>query len=552
MSLLILFFALFINPIFQIQAEEITNYHTDIEVNSDGTIKVFETIGYDFGVLDRHGIFRDIDIIKTNSEGTNFKLDLVNFTVTNKTGNPYNFEKSISTEYVKLKIGDADKIITGLHTYIIGYSASGAITYFSDHDELYWNIVGSGWDVPISNVSALIKLPSQINSSEIEVKCFTGVEGSVQQDCEYKVDGSKIYISSDQVFGSGNMLTAVVSFPKGIIAVLEPKKVNLGPTPLLVALIIVIAAIWYLLVPIYIIYRWYKFGRDPRPLMGKAHVWFDVPKTKTLRKLTPAETGTLIDEEADLRDITATIVDLARRGYLKIDEKKKKDFYLEKKVNQKPETNDKLQVFEKKLYDGIFSSKNSVRIKNISLVNTVSEVKKMLYESVVKEGFFDKNPQSTRAKYMVISGFAVFTLNIPLALISFFFGRAMPKKTLFGSQASAIASGLLTFIKSQDKKLEHQAKNQIFFEKFLPYAVAFGVEKIWAERFKDIKMHDPTWYKGHGDHTFTSAYLVNSLNSSFGDISRAITPTSSSSGFSSGFSGGFSGGGGGGGGGGSW
>jgi uncharacterized membrane protein len=94
----------------------------------------------------------------------------------------------------------------------------------------------------------------------------------------------------------------------------------------------------------------------------------------------------------------------------------------------------------------------------------------------------------------------------------------------------------------------------MFFEKLLPYAVAFGVEKVWAGRFKDIKLHNPDWYQSYDNRAFTTAYFLGSMNSSFSNFRTSATPTRSSSGFSSGFSsgGGFSGGGGGGGGGGSW
>lgn len=117
---------------------------------------------------------------------------------------------------------------------------------------------------------------------------------------------------------------------------------------------------------------------------------------------------------------------------------------------------------------------------------------------------------------------------------------------------NSCALSLKRFLISQERKLAFQAKNQMMFEKLLPYAIAFGVEKIWAERFKDISLKNPDWYEGHGASSFNSMILVNSLSHSYTGIARAATPTSSSSGFSSGFSGGSSGGGGGGGGGGSW
>jgi len=235
---------------------------------------------------------------------------------------------------------------------------------------------------------------------------------------------------------------------------------------------------------------------------------------------------------------------------LKILEKKKGDFSLEKRSAMKK--GDELEPFEKTLYDGIFSEGDILRLKDADLITPVSKTKKQLYEAVVLEKFFVTNPQSVRTKYAIIGGIALFTMNFPLALSAFIFGRAMPKKTMYGVQSAAVAKSLKNFIISQERQYAYQAKNQLLFEKFLPYAIVFGVEKIWADRFKDVGLKKPDWYDGYDVRTFNSIYLVNALSSSMHSVTTAATPTSSSSGFSSGFSGGSVGGGGGGGGGGSW
>ncbi|MBI4067166.1 DUF2207 domain-containing protein, partial [Candidatus Gottesmanbacteria bacterium] len=312
---------------------------------------------------------------------------------------------------------------------------------------------------------------------------------------------------------------------------------------------IIIAVFWYIIYPIKIVYKWYKYGRDPKTPMGVASSWYDPPTTKSHRKLTPAETGALVDETVDLQDISATIIDLARRGYLKIIEEKKNDFYLEKTKNWKPE---ELEEFEHVLLRGIFKEKDKLKIKNSQLVDIVSATKSSIYLSLLNEGYFPENPNSIRTFYSIISFLALFSANIPLFLIALIFGRAMPRKTDFGAQSANVAKSLKNFLSSQERQLEFQAKNQIFFERLLPFAVAFGVEKIWAERFKDIALTPPSWYQSYNYGSFNSNSFVHSLNSSFNSVASAATPTSSSTGHSSGFSGGSSGGGGGGGGGGSW
>ena len=84
---------------------------------------------------------------------------------------------------------------------------------------------------------------------------------------------------------------------------------------------------WYLIYPIQIVIKWYVHGRDPK-VMGPVRAWYDAPKARDGHSLTPAETGGLIDEKIHPIEIWSTIVNLAQRGYLKIEERSKKDFYL--------------------------------------------------------------------------------------------------------------------------------------------------------------------------------------------------------------------------------
>lgn len=538
---------------YSVQAEEITDFRDSITVQADGSFTVKENILYDFGTLERHGIYRTIPFTKTNTQGDVYKLDISRVSVTDKPDVPYLFAKTTDENALTLKIGAANTLVTGEKNYVITYDVSGGLTYFSDHDELYWQVTGTDWTIPIAQASAIVTLPVSDDSVNVQATCFTGTKESTVSDCEVSHQGNQVTATVTRALSPGEGFTVVVGFPKGVVAVLEPQKVVPWSSTLMgkiISILLVIGAfLWYIGLPVWIVVHWFRAGRDPKPPMGEAKAWFDVPKTPSLRPLTPGETGTLLDENADMRDITATIIDLARRGYLKIVETKKNDFTLEK---QKIPKDEHLEPFEKLLYDGIFEKKDSVRLKDANLASNVDKTKKALYESVVKEKFFDKNPQTTRTIYIVLGVFGIFTLNFPLILAAFIFGRVMPKKTMLGSQTAAVGRSLKNFITSQDRQFTYQAKKQLLFEKFLPYAIAFGVEKIWAERFKDIRLTEPDWYDGYGHNAFTSIYFINSLNSSMHSVAAAATPTSSSSGFSSGFSGGSVGGGGGGGGGGSW
>ncbi|MFN4212703.1 MAG: DUF2207 domain-containing protein [Microgenomates group bacterium] len=537
-------------------AEEIKDFSSKININKDGTVDVEERIIYDFGDLKRHGIFREIPFIKVNRDGKKFILEFKDFNVVDEKGLSYLFTKSKEGEKIKLKIGDPDKTISGTHTYIISYKVLGALTYFSDHDELYWNVTGNEWLVGINSAKAEIYLPSPIEEKDLKTKCYTGSFGSTLTDCQIYIsnDSKKIIFETTRPFIAKEGLTIVVGFPKNIVAVLEPKKyisfweTFIGRT---VAFLIGLAAfIWYLVLPVYIAYRWFKYGRDPKSVeVGETRAWFDPPKTPSGKRfLTPAEVGVLGDERVDLKDICATLVDLARRGYLRIEEREKGDFWLIKKEK----STGQFLPFEKLLLDKFFKSKKEIRLKEEHLYEEVEEVKDAIYKQVVEEGLFPENPDEIRATMGGLGIFAFLTGNLPLLFSIFLFGRHLPRKTLEGVKAKLVAFSLRNFLKSQERQLTFQADKQMMFEKLLPYAVVFGVEKIWARRFANLDLKPPEWYQGYQGGSFSSINFTNNLNSSLSSFQQAVTSTTSTSGFSSGFSGGSSGGGGGGGGGGSW
>ena len=471
-------------------------------------------------------------------------------------GKTQSFTQSKANDVLTLKIGDANRLITGVHTYSISYRVSGAISYFSDHDELYWNMTGNAWTVPIEKAEGSIVLPASVAAGSVNTHCFTGITGSTIKNCHILYDNGSVTSETTAALSENEGLTDVVGFPKNIVAVMEPKKIDTRMQTIMTTIGEILVGlglcVWYILLPIWIIVHWFKVGRDPKSTVGQAHVWFAAPKLPNGRTLTPGETGTLVDETVDFRDITATIIDLARRGFFTINEKKKNDFYLEKKIGVKKGKD--LQSYEQKFLDDVFASDTSIRIKDTDFTAIVSHIKTGLYEGMVTDGFFMKRPDMTRTIYYIIAGFAVCTFNFPLAIIAFLFGRAMPKKTQLGVDCAVVARALKGFIVSQDREFAFQAKKQLLFEQMLPFAVCFGVEKIWAARFKDIAITRPTWYTSYNNNTFSTIYFAGMLHSSFlPSVVQSATPTRSSSGFSSGFGGGgFSGGGGGGGGGGSW
>lgn len=522
--------------------ESITSFESKINIQPNATADVTETITYNFGTNQKHGIFREIPYIIKNQDGKRFKIDLKVLSVSDK------YQVSTVGDNINIKIGDANKFVTGEKIYEIKYSVIGNVRYFSDHDEFYWNVNGADWQIPIKKISAQITLPqTNINN----VVCYTGVYGSTQKNCQQNFDKNIAQFSA-QNFSPGENLSIVVSFPKNIVAVVEPKKDK--PNVLIVLLVLIIIILYYLFLPFYIIYRWFKYGRDPKT-NPNIPTTFDPPKNQLNQFLKPAEVGTLIDEHANEKDISGTIIDLAIRGYLKIKEEEKEKYSFTKV--KEFENDNSLKDFEKDTLSGIFKlgDKTTTKALENTFYTTANKIKEKLYRNLVLGGFFETSPESTRQKYYLLGSVALFTFNIFLALVCFLLGRHMPQKTSFGAQANIIALGLKKFLGSQERQLEFQSKNWFFFEKLLPYAVVFGVEKIWADRFKDLDVTPPNWYEGSSITNFNTYTFVSALDRSISKVERISSPptsTTSSSGFSSGFSGGSSGGGGGGGGGGSW
>lgn len=535
------------------ESEHIRNYDTTVTIKTDGSIAVIERIGYFFSEP-KHGIYRYIPVVKTNADGKRFAMTLSDITVADDLGQPYRYRRSRDGNTEVLKIGDADKTVSGPYEYVLTYAVSGALTYFPGHDELYWNFVGNQWNVPIAESGITVTVPQPVARSDFNATCFVGLAGATGKDCEISFTDNSVTVKVLRPLAPHEGATVVVGIPKGIVPVLEPKEVVPFFSTLMgkITLIILgfVAFLWYVAAPVLVIRKWWTSGRDPVPAMGEVRAWFSPPKTVTLRDLTPAETGTLVDETADVFDIYATLVDLARRGYMKIIETKKGEFDLEKQKSPKIDPN--IQPFEKELLNAIFKTDDLVSLNDLDLYDTFETVKRQLYASLVSGGFFPTDPQKIRNLYYVLAVFAIATGNLLLALAAFIFGRNMPRKTLFGAEQAAVGKSLKNFLVSQDRHLAFQAKNQMMFEKLLPYAVAFGVEEIWAGRFKGIALKQPDWYVSSTGGRFNSVLFAHSIGQAARVSFASSVTAKSSSGFSSGFSGGSSGGGGGGGGGGSW
>ena len=142
----------------QNQQEEVQNFDSKITINKDASISVVETIDYYFP-SPRHGIYRNIPIIYKDSNGRRFQLKLIILKISDGQGADIPYSDSKNKNNLEIKIGDPDKTVNGQQKYQIEYTVVGAINYFDDHDELYWNVTGQDWKVPIRKTTAEVKVP---------------------------------------------------------------------------------------------------------------------------------------------------------------------------------------------------------------------------------------------------------------------------------------------------------------------------------------------------------------------------------------------------------
>ena len=545
----------------------IENFDAHIVVASNGTIDATETIRAHFIGSNWHGLYRSIPVEYVTPQGLNYTLFLDVKQVTDGNGHRLKFDSSRVRHYRKLKIyiPDADNSV---QTVSIEYTVSDAIKFFEDHDELYWNVTGDEWDVPIESAHAQIILPA--GASNIRATAFTGVYGSHAKDAEIDIAGNGVEVRTTAPLPYHAGLTVAVAFDKGVIQ--EPTVADVVGRFL--------RSNWPLFLPVVVFclmfYLWWTRGRDPRlrPIAAQ----YEPPN-----QLTPGEAGTLVDNSADMRDITASIVDVAVRGYLVIEEVQKdrmlglmheKDynFILQKDRSQWGG----LKAHEQALLDGFFTAGTAGEtISMDSLQNrfykTLPIMRSGIFESLVSQGFYRRRPDSVRSTYIgagvVIGALMIWgggalgrALGIaPLpfiiggilsALVICAFGWFMPAHTEQGTRALENVLGFEDFLNHVEAdRFNRTIKTPQMFEKFLPFAMAFGVEKNWSKAFDGIMTQPPGWYRGGSGPIFYPVNFTSNLNSMSSRASSVMASAPRSSG-GSGFGGGGSSGGGFGGGGG--
>lgn len=595
--------------------ETITSFDSSVTIEAtSASVLVAETIVYDFGSNRRRGILRLIPVRFPFDPEPGSRYDdgrdrvrltpISDVSVSTDPGTPSDLEQTDKGDYVQLRIGEENTYITGRHTYRITYRLKGVFNTFDDHDELYLNITGDQWEVPINRAGAQITAPVEVR----EVVCYQGPRESRLPCDSSSADGSTARFGADGL-DTGSGLTAVLSVAKGTIAdpspilqeqstignAMRPRLgVGLGAGALLLAGLAGVGGLVY------------AKGRDVR-FSGSAvdaafgNVTGGTERVPVFQRdgrpvefvppggIRPGHMGTLYDEVANPLDVSAMIVDLAVRGYLRIEEvesptsgvfgfgKQQGDYRF---VRRRPTDNSLLSA-EGLLLEGIFRDGDQVLLSDLrqQFSERLALVESALYDDTVSQGWFPTRPDRVRARWhgvgvavTVVGGGLVFLafryavglvlLAAAVAVVGLYLlamsGR-FPHRTAQGSAMLSRVQGFKELFDVGEGERQAFAESKGLFSRYLPYAIVFGMAERWAGVFKDLgltpqEMGVGDWYVSpYGYDAFAFSRVMTGFATTTSGSIAMSAPSSSASSGSSGFGGGgFSGGGFGGGGGGSW
>ncbi len=306
-----------------------------------------------------------------------------------------------------------------------------------------------------------------------------------------------------------------------------------------------------------------------------------IPLFTPPNNIRPYMLGSLKDQTVNNVDLVGTIVDLAYRGYLKIKVKNKdsRDFELIK-LDKNTTVLDEIEL---SILDALFDNKTEVKNKDIqkSFPFKYSTITNSIYSKMISDGYYKSSPRTTIAGYISM-GILLFILGVIFTIfLSVVISNIIGHYTIFTSTLSlsvggiglVILSTLMTSKTNLGKRLINEIKGfkmylntaERFrlqklgpdeFEKYLSYAIVFGIEKEWAKKFEGIYEGTPEWFEG-GSDIYNAIIISNILRNFSSTTSTSLQfnqSYSSGSGFggSGGSFGGFSGGGGGGGSSGGW
>ena len=490
--------------------ESIRRFDTKTTITRDNKASVVETIVYDFGSASRHGIYRDIPIDYT--DGTlNYYINFSLGSVLDENGKDQQTETSTENGNKRIRIGDPDRTITGVHTYVISYTLYPIVTEKSGVGFLNLDVIGEGWQVPISDISASVVLE---DGSALEDVTWYGADNQATSPGTFAADSLPSY--------SGVTINATL--PEGFLNApyLKPNTPRSEDVASMIAAIVIGGVVGSLTLTVIIV----LIVRAART-RARRKAQIVVAQYEPPAGMTPSHIGFLQDDAATNREITATIIDWAVAGYIKIEYVPKKGLFsfTDYRLVQTGAPI-RMNTAETSLYNAIFEDSHGEfsillsQISKASVASAAASFKASLKADLSSKGYYDKDgnildigelTEVGAKQWALVDGFKLYL--------------------------SVVEKDRLKFSDAPDKTPER-------FNALLPYAIALGVEKDWAKQFEGIDIAPATnWYVGNLA-AFSAVSLASDLGTGFANTVSTNSSVSSS--------GGSSGGGFGGGGGGSW
>ncbi|MHB8660799.1 MAG: DUF2207 domain-containing protein [Minisyncoccota bacterium] len=457
------------------------------------------------------------------------------------------------------------------HTWTLNYTLHGALGFYSDHDELYWNLF-TDYSVPVDAAEAYVHLPAPaINPTE---KLYRTSGGQYS----FEALDSQTFRFATASIAPNEAVTIALGWQKGMIHQ-AAYWLDAARTfwPIVVGVVLVLVSLVFSL----IFWLW-----EERRYRGRGVV---IPEYTPPQELPPAMAEVAAKGHLSNKTWAATVVDLAVRGLISITEERKKVWLLsstEYTLTRTAKDDSQLRPYERAFLEALFPAGEKVlsleklrgNAMEASRLNTVmQEITKQLYTQTAEETGAFVNPP-VRSWYWwrwFHAAWVLFFMGV--VFLSGFLPQSISRTGIFLGACVAIAVAVCVYVVKVRPELNRQGhllkeewlgfklfleitgKNRLqnltpdMFEKFLPYAMIFGVEKQWAQKFDFFQLPPPQWYHGAGLYVPASGSAAGTFSpSSFAagfSASFASSFASSGGGGGAGGSGGAGGGGGGGGGG---
>lgn len=547
--------------------ERILSFDSDIRIAADGSLDVTETIAvHAEGINVRRGIYRDFPTRYKDAGGQRFIVDFEVIALT-RNGAPEPWFTESRNNGVRVNFGNDDFLpVPGEHVYVLRYRTMRQIGFFPDHDELYWNATGHGWEFPIERASARITLPQTTDGLRTDE--YSGVTGSKESRARVAPNDRGATWTLDRPLAPGEGMTVVLGFPKDLIA--EPSEEQRFRWMLrdMAGLIVMGAAVVVMLLGYLVL--WWRIGRDPRA--GTVIPQYTPPDDHT-----PAGLRYVFNQMYDNTAFSADVVHLAVAGALRIEREGDGDdgtWTLHRRPDS-PAPQDKAQAA---LMKDLFSAGDTVELdmKNAARIMSARSAQQKALQARYVPSHFRGNylwsmlgiPYAfiaTAAALVLSRGndtailWSILGLFLMIGLIVLF-AFLLRQRTPVGRALLDRIEGLRLYLGVAERddlaRLKAPAIDADRYQALLPYALALDVEAAWTKRFVAAvgeaaaaqAARDAHWVSGSGFAHAGFSGMGKSFASEFNSsIASAASPPGSSSG---GGGGGFSGGGGGGGGGG--